>query len=383
MSEHARLSPSGYSRWGVCHLSLDLEATMPDTTSPYAELGTRLHEEAQKHLRAGTDIDLGSGSGSGTSISVAPGVSRLTYAQAETVQTYLDHVRAESYGGDLLIEQKLKLDGDLWGTADAVIFVTRQVGGQTQNILTIVDLKTGSGVKVFAKENGQLQIYAVLARFEWGAIYGPFDRIELHIVQPPLDHIDVWSLTNDTLDAFEQELLATIARINSGDRRAVPGEKQCLFCRAKAVCRARAEHSLAAIRSDFAAPATLSIAEVANLLPQVKQITDWCAAIETHALQQAGKGVTVPGYKLVAGRSSRTWRSEKDAAEALSICGIPDAKLWNRKLIGITETEMLIGKSHPVFGEQTVKPQGKSALVPEKDPRPELAQGADFTAVIV
>ena len=48
MSEHARLSPSGFSRWGVCHLSLDLEATMPDTTSSYAELGTQLHAEAEK-----------------------------------------------------------------------------------------------------------------------------------------------------------------------------------------------------------------------------------------------------------------------------------------------------------------------------------------------
>lgn len=109
MSEHARLSPSGYSRWGVCHLSLDLEATLPDTTSPYAELGTKLHAEAEKHLHAGTNTD------------------PLAGEHAEIVQTYLDHVRAEAHGGELLIEQKLKLDDDLWGTADAVMFVTRQV----------------------------------------------------------------------------------------------------------------------------------------------------------------------------------------------------------------------------------------------------------------
>lgn len=109
MSEHARLSPSGYSRWGVCHLSLDLEATMPDTTSAYAEMGTQLHAEAEKHLRAGTNTD------------------PLGGEQAEIVQTYLDHVRAESHGGELLIEQKLTFSDDLWGTADAVMFVTRQL----------------------------------------------------------------------------------------------------------------------------------------------------------------------------------------------------------------------------------------------------------------
>jgi hypothetical protein len=109
MSEHARLPPSGFSRWGTCHLSLDLEATMTDTPSAYAALGTALHGEAEKHLRAGTNTD------------------PLAGQNAEIVQAYLDHVRAEARGGELLIEQKLKLDEDLWGTADAVIFVTKKV----------------------------------------------------------------------------------------------------------------------------------------------------------------------------------------------------------------------------------------------------------------
>lgn len=251
---------------------------------------------------------------------------------------------------------------------------------KTENVLKIVDLKTGSGVKVYASNNGQLSIYAVLARFEWGPIYGPFDRIELHIVQPTLDHIDVWSMTSAELDAFEQELLTVISRIESGDRGAVPGERQCIFCRAKAVCRARAEHNLAVLKSDFAAPATLSIAEIAELLPQLGQITKWCAALEQYAFEQAEKNIHVPGYKLVAGRSSRVWRHETEAADALSICGVPDGKLWHKKLIGITETEKLLGKSHPIFGEQTVKPIGKPTLVPESDPRPELTHGQDFTA---
>ena len=251
---------------------------------------------------------------------------------------------------------------------------------KTESVLKIADLKTGSGVKVYAERNGQLLIYAVLARFEWGAIYGPFDRIELHIIQPTLDHIDVWSVTSAELDAFEQQLLAVVAGIKSGDRRAVPGEKQCLFCRAKAICRARAEYNLVTIKSDFAAPATLSVAEIAALLPQLRQIITWCAALEEYAFNEATKGVAIPGHKLVTGRSSRAWRNEADAAAALSICGVPDGKLWHKKLIGITETEKLLGKSHPIFGEQTVKPKGKPTLVSENDPRPEITQGEDFTA---
>ncbi len=253
---------------------------------------------------------------------------------------------------------------------------------KSENVLKVIDLKTGSGVKVHARNNGQLLIYALLARLEWAAIFGPFHWIELHIVQSALDHIDVYTLSSADLDAFEQGLLDVIARINAGDRRAVPGDTQCRFCRAKAVCRARAEHNVAVIKSDFAAPATLGIAEIAGLLPQIAQIESWCGAVRDYALAEALTGVVVPGHKLVAGRSNRVWRSEASAADALSISGVPDDKLWKKKLIGITGAEDLLGKSHPIFKKHAVKPEGKPTLVLEKDPRPTLVQLAEgFTNV--
>lgn len=274
---------------------------------------------------------------------------------------------------NLYIEQRLKLNDDLWGTADAVWFKPRR--------MDVGDLKTGAGVKVSAVENGQLLTYAVLARHEWGPIYGPFDTIGLHIIQPALGHIDLWECSSDYLDLFEADLIATVERIRGGDNRAVPGEKQCRFCRGKAVCRARAEHNVSLLRQDFAPPATLSLDEIATYLPHCKQIVDWCNALEDHAFKEAEKGETVPGYKLVSGRSNRVWRSEDEAAAALSVSGVPEDKLWKKKLIGLTEAEKLLGKSHPVFVEQTVKPPGKPALVPEKDPRPALESlASDFTS---
>lgn len=82
---------------------------MPETFSAYAARGTALHAEAENHLKAGTNTDPHGGE------------------NAEIVQAYLDHIRTEAVGGELLIEQKLKYSDDLWGTADAVIFVTKQV----------------------------------------------------------------------------------------------------------------------------------------------------------------------------------------------------------------------------------------------------------------
>lgn len=275
---------------------------------------------------------------------------------------------------ELLIEQRVHYNEILWGTADALVFKPRR--------MDVVDLKSGSGVKVYARNNGQGLSYAVMARREWAPIYGPFDTIGIHIVQPALDHIDVWEITAAELDDFELNLEQIVARITAGDRRAVPDEYACQWCRAKATCRARADHNLAVIKKDFDLPATLEMTEIAELLPKLGQISKWCASIEAYAFEQAEKGVTVPGYKLVTGRSSRTWRNEAEAAEALSLSGIPDAKLWSKKLIGLGDAEKALGKSHPVFAEQTIKPEGKPALVPEKDPRPPLAQAAeDFTVV--
>jgi len=133
---------------------------------------------------------------------------------------------------------------------------------KTVNVLKIVDLKSGSGVKVLARNNGQLLLYALMARFEWGPIYGPFDLIELHIVQSVLDHIDICTLSSAELDAFEQQVLLTLARINAGDRSAAPGEKQCRFCRAKPVCSAHAQYLLATAKADFSVPTNSSAAEV-------------------------------------------------------------------------------------------------------------------------
>ena len=76
MSEHAKLSPSAFSRWSTCHLSIDMDALMPDSTSAYADRGTALHAEAERHLNKGTNTD------------------PLGGEDAEIVQTYIDYVRS-------------------------------------------------------------------------------------------------------------------------------------------------------------------------------------------------------------------------------------------------------------------------------------------------
>ena len=49
---HAKLSPSGASRWLACTPSAMLEAEMPDKSSDFAKEGTLAHEFAENDLRA-------------------------------------------------------------------------------------------------------------------------------------------------------------------------------------------------------------------------------------------------------------------------------------------------------------------------------------------
>lgn len=100
---HARLSPSGASRWMPCPASVALEANEPDTSSDFADEGTAAHEMAAAALLAGNDA----ADHVGTVIYVSGKPWTVTAEMAEYVQSYLDYVRA--LGGNLMVEQRLDL----------------------------------------------------------------------------------------------------------------------------------------------------------------------------------------------------------------------------------------------------------------------------------
>ncbi|MBR3366691.1 MAG: DUF2800 domain-containing protein [Lachnospiraceae bacterium] len=61
-------------------------------------------------------------------------------------------------------------------------------------------------------------------------------------------------------------------------------------------------------------------------------------------------------------------------AETLRGIGYDDAMLYERKLLGITAMEKLVGKKKmaETLGDLIVKPAGKPVLVPESDKREAL-----------
>lgn len=370
MGRHAILSASASHRWLVCTPSARLEAQFPDKGSPYAEEGTRAHALAEKTLRR----------------FLAKGDSRVVCDDGEmreAVQFYVDTcvekivaARNASPDAKILIEERLDFSAFVpegFGTGDMVIVSD---GG-----LEVVDLKYGKGVRVEAQGNSQMMLYALGALHEYGWLYNA-GRVRMTIVQPRLDNVSTSELSEDGLLFWGQKVkrIAEKAFEGRGDFR--PGG-HCRFCKARATCRAYAEAMKAHIREDLAPAPELDAAEIADILLHAKEVKNWLDGVEAYAMGKALSGTKWPGLKLVAGRSTRKIADEAAAAASLLSAGYSDI-YKPQSLRTLTELEKLCGKKRfaELLGANLTKSEGKPALVPASDKRPELETGDirdDFT----
>jgi len=87
----------------------------------------------------------------------------------------------------------------------------------------------------------------------------------------------------------------------------------------------------------------------------------------------------VPGYKLVAKRSTRQWVDEKEAAHWLDGKGVED--IFERKLKSPAQAEKLLKEKLP--GELVVSISSGNTMASEDDPRPAVVLiGQQLTAAL-
>lgn len=377
MAKHAKLGPSSAHRWMRCQGSIVLSADLPDSTSEFAAEGSVAHEIGYLCLRDGQDADYFIGqtkTHDGYTFTVSP-------EMAGHVQTYVDYVR-QQYGTPLY-EQRLPImhltgEQDAHGTADAVI-----IHGRT---LHVMDLKYGMGVKVFAEENEQLQIYALGALHQYEMV-AEFDTVVLHIIQPRIDHIDSWETSVADLLEFAEEVRAASrwvdeARQQLEEKHFVVGEKQCKFCPAKGNCKALAGYVLNTVRDDFTdmtQPITdlnesrdLDMQSLSHIMAAVPLIEEFCKAIRARVERELFDGNDVPGFKLVEGRrGNRKWIDETLAEQYLKeVLDDP----YEHKLISPTTASKLLKDDHelPLLVTQS---EGKPSVAPASDKRPAISAG--------
>lgn len=351
--KHALLSPSGSSTWMTCPGSCVLGFKIPNQESDYATEGTQAHALAEAIL-----------------------TGKEAYCKDEDmlayVTEYVDYV--QGLGGKNFVEVSLPLEfltreKDARGTADIV-----NING---DMLTVVDLKFGRGVPVYAEKNSQLMIYARAALEEFGFL-GDFTRVKLVVHQPRIGNVSAWECSVEELIAFGEDVTASAeiawALMKTGKATFLKSsEKGCRFCKVKAVCPLLREEAFKAAQVDFDGTEEDVLAES---LGKVERVEMWCKAVKQEAHRKLINGGEVKGFKVVAGkRGARKWTDNATVESALRAMGQLSGKVYSTPaLLTAAQMEKVFKKSLPDVWEKLAnfisQPEGKPQIVREEDPRP-------------
>ena len=369
--KHALLSASSAHRWLHCPPSARLCENYEDKGSDYAAEGTDAHTLCEYKLRKALGMEAYDPTEDLSFFNqemddCASGYAAYVLEQVEAAkETCPDPV--------VLIEQRV--DFSRWveqgfGTADCIIIA--------DGILQIIDFKYGLGVLVSAEENPQMMCYGLGALEIFDCLY-EIDTVRMTIYQPRRENLSAYELSKDDLLRWADEVLKPAADLAfAGDGNFLCGE-WCGFCKAKTVCRSRADANMELARYDFKVPPLLTDEDVEEILARVDDLVSWATDIKEYALQQAISGKEWSGWKLVEGRSNRRYTNEAAVAAAVTKAGFDP---YEQKVLGVTAMQKLFGKARfeEVLAGLIEKPQGKPALVPISDKRPAMSNAKyDFS----
>lgn len=404
---HALLSASSAHRWLNCTAAPRLEETIPDTeVSIYAQEGTLAHSICE----AVADYNFG--------IIKRPAFrKRLDELKHDPLYDPEMDKTSEFYGNYLwekamtyperpfvAMEVKVELTDwipDGFGTCDCVMIGSGK--------LHITDYKHGKGVVVSAQNNPQMRLYALGALKKYTAIFGEtIQTVSMAIVQPRItEDVEEEELTVEELLAWGEQIKPIAEKAFTGTGATYQAGTWCKFCKARAVCRARSENMTAledfkdiviegklseddrkAIQTKELLTGektpTLTDAEVADLICRGAALKDWYEDLCSYAQQAIEAGRTIPGYKLVAGKSNREWTDEEKALKTIIAGGYAETMLYERKTKTLSALEKMIGKKdfEALVGQYITKPLGKPTLVSASDKRPDYSDAKrDFEAL--
>lgn len=375
-ADHALLSPSGASRWLACPPSARLEQQFPDSSGAAAREGTLAHAISELLLKKALGLITKKEHDYLFGLLL---IEDFEDFYCPSMQEYCEQyvtfcmnqfaMSKVSYGSaTALVEQRLDLN-----TYIPEGFGTGDFGIASPSVLKCIDLKYGKGVEVSAIDNKQMKIYALGWLEKFIDVYD-IQTVEVTIYQPRIDNYSTWSITVTELNAWaENELIPGSALAFKGTGEYKAGG-HCQFCRAKAQCKVLANYCQNLAKYDFVDSPLLDDYEVADVLTKAAIYINWIDAVKEFALTQAlTKSKIWPGFKIVAGRSNRTFSDPAKVVHTLETKGFKEEEYVNTKLKNLEDLEQLLGgakRFDTVLGHLISKAPGKPVLVPQSDKRP-------------
>jgi Protein of unknown function (DUF2800) len=420
MAKHAILGPSSAERWMTCAGSVALSEGLKDEGSEYADEGTAAHFLAAHCLVTGHEVSTQKGRFIYLMQSTATGEHYEAFGNApnlyddkqlnefevdddmvEHVGKYVADVRGlvkGLEGATLHVEQRLSIaymtgEEDAEGTSDTVIVSDTE--------LIVADLKYGQGVRVDAKDNPQLKMYAASAVNKYGLMHD-FEHVRVIINQPRLNHVSEHVYTLLEIREFEEEVAQAVKYVERAiefyadkndafKKFLVPSEDACRWCKAKADCPELARFVKEAIDAEFTdisgvediayynslkTEAYTDPDELSVKMKSIDLIEEWCKAVRAKVESVLLSGQPVPGYKLVEGKMGhRKWADEQEAEKVMKSMRLKVDEMYDMKLISPTSAEKVL-KSKPKcwtrIKDQITQTRGGPSVAPESDKRPAM-----------
>ena len=353
---HSRWGASGFSRIAACRGSLRQSRYCENSTNPAAELGTSAHELGE--------YCLGLGFNAFDCLGLTFNGNEVDAAMADAVQLYVAFIR--NIGSNPMIETRVTISSispEIFGTSDCIFII-----GDT---LHVYDYKHGYGVVEI--ENNYQAVFYALGALDTFQLWGKIKNIRTGIIQPRADHVDGNIRTKDyTIDEMHQWLNHFKEIVNSASNPDAPlnAGEHCTYCLASGDCRPRIERTMKLAFGEKPFD-KLNEDEIVIMLKEIGAIKRNLSKIEMRALELARNGKKIEGYKLVNTISRAVCEDEKGFIEAVIEDGVPSEKMFQQKLISMTNAKKIVKPS--IVNQYYIKPPASTTLVKHSDKRAAIA----------
>lgn len=362
---HALLSASSASRWLACPPSAVAAEAYPKQDTEYTREGTLAHEVAEWVASGQSKTqNLPKGQDDG-----------VTAEMLDCARGYHDYINELKTTDDAVVLLEQRVDFSHWvpkgfGTCDCII-----LQGETMDV---IDYKFGKGVAVDADHNPQMMLYALGALYDYGLAYD-VQKIKMHIYQPRINNISTFEISVEDLMVWADQTVKPTAKLAAkGEGEHSPGE-HCRFCPHAGECRA-----LTDLCTKYVGKMQISCLapwEVADVLQMEPTISLWLKRVKEQALTTMLDGGEIPGYKVVAGRGSRSWADELEVAAELEKQGISRDQYTETKILSVAQMEKALGgkkRFNELIGGHVLSVAGSPTIAPATDKRPAYNRDEDI-----